>query len=210
MIIHKDSHTDHTITQVQWQHILAEFDGRTGFFIETIELPTSRGFVFNELYGPSCGDAPVPEAEVHYARRGDRRWDSRLIKAPKRPTRFVRVIAGPHAEKCGTCGGAGGPCVLCEGRGTIKFACVLYTAYGVSSPDMPAAPKEPGDLVELLKLDMDAVVQAQAMRREASADAVPLLDVKVNACIVQRNKTIRALRVAKAFWAEHALATEVP
>lgn len=188
MILHKDSHTDHAITQAQWHHILDVFEGRTGFFIETIALPQGLGFVLNELYGPSCGDAPVPEVEVHYARRGDRQWNSRLIKAPKRPTRYVRVIAGPHEEKCGACGGAGDGCMPCEGWGTIKHACVLFTAYGVSSPDMPAAPKEPGDIA----------AQLEAL---AAADPTPTYEVDAKAL---RDK----LRESQQFWDQHAFATE--
>lgn len=198
MIIHKDSHTDHAINAAQWHHILDLFEGRTGFFIETIELPRSLGFVLNELYGPSCGDLPVPEAEVHYARRGDRTWNSRLVKAPKRPTRFVRVIAGPHETmKCPTCGvetshkfhsAAQAWCEPCDRVFESQFPCVLYTAYGVSNKDMPAAPKEPGDIVAQL---------------EALAATDPTSTYEVDA------KALRdKLRESQRFWDQHALATE--
>lgn len=124
MIIHPDSHVDHDISLEQLENIHAQLGDRTGFFIETIELPEALGTVPNDLYGPSCGDAPVPESEVHYARRGPRQWDSRMCRRPRRQTRLVRVIAGPH-----------------DGHD-----CVLYTAYGVARKDSPQSPKEPGDL----------------------------------------------------------------
>ncbi len=124
MIKHTESHMDHGFTQAQWDHIFKLFADRKGFFNEIIGLPGNLGTVTNELYGPSCGDPPVPEVEVFYAARGDRAWNSRMTRMPKRPTCFVRVIAGPH-----------------DGH-----PCVLYTAYGVHAPDAAASPREPGDL----------------------------------------------------------------
>lgn len=59
----------------------------------------------------------VPD-EVFLDRRGDRSWESRLVRATPVQTRLVTVVAGPHD---------GSPCVL-------------YTAYGG-----PQAPREPGD-----------------------------------------------------------------
>ncbi len=124
MIKHKESHMDHGFTQEQWDYIFKKFEGRDAFFIETFELPENLGTVMNELYGPSCGDPPIPESEVYYMARGDRAWVSRMVIKLPRPTRFVRVIAGPH-----------------DGH-----PCVLYTAYGVASIDTPNSPKEIGDL----------------------------------------------------------------
>lgn len=166
MIIHKDSHIDHAITPDQWAYILEQFKDRSAFFIETVELPEGLGHVMNGLYGPSCGDAPVPESEVYYARRGDRAWTSRMTRMPARPTRFVRVIAGPH-----------------DGH-----VCVLFTAYGVASKDMPAAPKEPEDLV----------AQMQAL---ALTELTPMHDEEAE-------KLRNQLRESQRFWADHALATE--
>jgi len=70
------------------------------------------------LYGPIMGDEPVPFEVIRFEARGDRKWLSRLISAPMRPTRMVTVIGGPDGDE----------------------PCVLYTAYGGAS-----APREPGD-----------------------------------------------------------------
>lgn len=208
MIIHKDSHTDHAITQAQWQHILAVFEGRTGSFIETIELPSGLGHAMNGLYGPSCGDAPIPENEVYYARRPPRVWNSRMVRMPTRPARFVRVIAGPHETPCAACGGEGRSCLPCEGWGTIKYPCVLYTAYGVSGKDMPQAPREPGDLEAQLKRDIAAVAQVQLMRLGVPVGELAARDAAVSECIVRRDKTVKTLLASRTFWTEHALAAE--
>ena len=71
------------------------------------------------LHGPIAGDAPVPEDEVRYKIRGNRKNTSRVVSRPKRPTRQVTVIAGPSGDE----------------------PCVLYTAFGG-----PMAPREPGDV----------------------------------------------------------------
>lgn len=146
MIRHKDSHLDHGLTPAQVEYLLERFAGRDAFFIETIELPPELGTVPCGLYGPTMGDEPVPDADWRscgycgacqfylsgalcsaktnanggaYAYwRGDRKYHSRVVDRPTRPTNKVTVIAGPHD---------GAPCVL-------------FTAFGG-----PAAPQEPGD-----------------------------------------------------------------
>lgn len=224
MIIHKDSHTDHAINSDQWKHILEQFKDRSSFFIETIELPEHLGHVMNGLYGPSCGDKPVPEDEVYYAKRGDRAWKSRMTAMPARPTRFVRVIAGPHEVKCTTCEGEGqvmdacgtcspctfynsgalcsnrslATCPLCRGTKVLKFDCILYTAYGVANKDMPAAPKEPGDIRKQMEELHD--------KRAGLHDMSPEYQTLQAQIVALRDKRAEA----DAFWAEHALATEKP
>ena len=118
MQLHKESHVDHGLSQAQLKYILERFADREAFFIETIELPDTLGTVPSAIYGPIVGDAPVVESEVRYARRGSRKWTSRLCTRPVRQSRLVTVIAGPHDDK----------------------PCVLYTAFGG-----PCAPQEPGD-----------------------------------------------------------------
>lgn len=79
------------------------------------------------------GDVAIGEGEVSYARRGERAWDSRLVKLPARQQHEVTVIAGPHEE----------------------HACILYTAFGG-----PLAPQEPGDVraqLETLESDRRAL-----------------------------------------------------
>jgi hypothetical protein len=210
MLLHKFSHVDHVFTDEQWDHIFAEgravFRARTGnyetlnergcatlprnarVFVHTFELPDYLGTATNELYGPSAGDPPVPEADVYYAQRGDRAWVSRLVTRPKRPTRFVRMIAGPHQEACSTCNGEGNvTCVHCAGSKTIKHPCILYTAYGVAALDTPASPKEPGDL---------------SAQITAIAGTVDATDAKLT-------QLWKQLEEAQTFWAQHALATEM-
>ncbi|HUT16609.1 MAG TPA: hypothetical protein VMY98_10230 [Anaerolineae bacterium] len=120
MQLHKDSHVDHGLSGQQLGWILGLMSGPVpgGLFIKTVELPAELGTAPCALYGPDMGDGPVPEAAVHYAKRGDRAYDSRLIRLPARQTRLVTVVAGPHEE----------------------HDCILYTAYAG-----PAALREPGD-----------------------------------------------------------------
>lgn len=207
MKFHQISHRDHGFDMAQWAHILEKYTDRDAFFIDTFELPEELGMVTNELYGPSSGDPPVAESEVVYAKRGDREWDTRFVKKPKRPTRFVRVIAGPHEEECPECGGSGlarSPfnwysdsgisCEACEGAKVLKHACILYTAYGVASIDTPQSPKEVGDVGKRRK-ELHAKIRmtpVHALNRQALDTAYFDID--------------RELAAAQTFWAEHALA----
>lgn len=162
MIKHRDSHVDHGLTEAQLRYLLARFADREAFFLKTIELPEDLGTVPCGLYGPIMNDPPIRDEEVTSAQRGERAWASRLVDRPARPTRLCTVIAGPHEETCGECGGAGErisleipygstpityACESCgggfgrgKGSGVVRHACVLYTAFGG-----PAAPQEPGD-----------------------------------------------------------------
>jgi hypothetical protein len=116
---HAASHLDHNLTPEHVAWLLARFADREAFFIETVTLPDTLGEVDCGLYGPLCGDEPVPEDQVTYAIRGARKCASRVVVRPSRKTRVLTVIAGPHDGK----------------------ACILFTAYGG-----PSAPREPGDL----------------------------------------------------------------
>lgn len=113
------SHLDHGLKQEHIDWLLERFKDREAFFIETVELPTELPPLMCALYGPTMGDPPVVESpDVRYIVRRPRKWTSRVVDRPDRPTRLVTIIAGPS-----------------EGH-----ACVLYTSYGG-----PAAPREPGD-----------------------------------------------------------------
>lgn len=118
LTLHKDSHVDHHLTQAQVQFILDRFKDKGGGFMETFDLPPELGDVPCGLFGPVMGDDPVPETEVLYQQRGNRKHPSRLVHREPRRTRQVSVIAGPH-----------------DG-----LPCVWYTAFGG-----PVTPKEPGD-----------------------------------------------------------------
>jgi hypothetical protein len=115
VIITKDSHADH-LPEEMLDAILKQYGDKNEFFIDSFELPEGVE-VECGLYGPTCGDPPVPETEVFYARRQGREGDSRLVNRPTRMTRTVTVIGGPH-----------------EGE------CILYTAFGG-----PLAEREPWD-----------------------------------------------------------------
>lgn len=112
-----ESHTDHvTAEHLTW--ILEHFRDRTGFFIETVTLPESLPMLSCDLWGPATGEDPVPESAVFYARRGNRKGESRLVRRERLKTWQMTVVAGPEGDE----------------------PCVLYTAYGG-----PAAPREPWD-----------------------------------------------------------------
>lgn len=203
---HPESHMDRGFTEAQWAFIFQKYADKTAFFIDTFELAEDLGTVTNELYGPSAGDEPVLEDHVFYAKRGTRACDSRLTMRPKRPTRFVRVIAGPHEEKCTNCEGRGlfhlggladgiVPCAYCA-SGVIKHACILYTAYGVASLDMSTSPREPGDL-ETQQLALEGVMPfdaAKAAHQFSQEDLEKIARMKAQ------------LSEARLFWATHALA----
>ena len=118
MLILPVSHLDHDLTAAHVAWLTSHFADRTGFFLETVELPAELPPLSCALHGPLVGDPPVPESEVTYRRRGDRPGPSRLCTRPSRPTRLLTVIAGPEGDD----------------------PCVLYTAHGG-----PAAPREPFD-----------------------------------------------------------------
>lgn len=119
-IIKGTSHLDHGLTGAHVEWLLSLFKDKNAFFIETVVLPDNELAPLEcGLYGPTMGDEPIDEGEVFYELRGSgRKWTTRFIKKPMRPTRKLTVIAGPHEDK----------------------PCILYTAYGG-----PAAPREPGD-----------------------------------------------------------------
>lgn len=97
MIRHKDSHLDHGLTDAQREYLGGlEVSPGDAVVVKTIELPAELGEVPCALYGPTMGDDPVPESEVEYAVRGDRKGESRLVARPARMTNKVTVIAGPH------------------------------------------------------------------------------------------------------------------
>lgn len=199
MKMHAESHIDHGFTDAQWKYIFEKYAAKTAFFIDTFELPEDLGTVTHALYGPTAGDAALDEHEVFYAKRGDRKRESRMTNKPKRPTRFVRVIAGPHNASCLACDGEGfteqeslhhewvkTPCSQCL-DGSIRHECILYTAYGVASIDMPMAPKETWDLVDEITVLEDTYDDSPECRDEIARLYAKLSD-------------------ARYFWCNHALA----
>tara|TARA_Y100000593_G_scaffold91914_1_gene182013 strand:- start:861 stop:1460 length:600 start_codon:yes stop_codon:yes gene_type:complete len=95
-------------------------DPATDTFTMTVDLGTAGeplGMVESALVGPVEGDPPVDESEVHYAVRGDRDYESRMVLEPFRPTTIVQVVGQ---------------------RTPGQFN--IYTVYGGQ-----AAPQEPND-----------------------------------------------------------------
>ncbi len=89
-------HADHDLTQDHLKHIDTMLDGWDGTFnIWHETLPKGLPSLMTGLYGPACGDEPVPEDDVVYLVRGDRAGPSRQVARPARPTRMLVVIAGP-------------------------------------------------------------------------------------------------------------------
>lgn len=85
-------HADHGVTDAHWAFITPNLPSEDGFFIKVVELSSALGDISCGLYGPSEGDKPVPESEVHYACRNGRSCASRLTDKPVRPARWVVVI----------------------------------------------------------------------------------------------------------------------
>lgn len=119
MKISYSSHLDHGLSPLHLAFLFERFGARTGFFAETVELPSWMPALPCGLHGPAMGDAPVPEAECHHAVRGARPGTSRLCGREPRLVRQMTVIGGPDSSA----------------------PCVLYTAHGG-----PMTPCEPFDL----------------------------------------------------------------
>jgi hypothetical protein len=117
LVVHKDSHLDHGLTEAHLQMLRDRFADREGFFIETFEIPAGLAALQCALHGPVMGDPDVPETECSYTLRNTGGRMRRCRREP-RDTRLMTVIAGPH-----------------DGQ-----SCVLYTAFGG-----PQAPRAPGD-----------------------------------------------------------------
>jgi hypothetical protein len=115
-------HADHGITPGQMKHIQAKLvkGMPQGFSIQKVTIPAKLGPVPNALYGPSSGDAPVPEKAVHYLDRAGRGWKDRMVDLPVRPINYVQVIG------------------IREGD-----AFTLFTVYG--GPLAPQNPADPGN-----------------------------------------------------------------
>jgi hypothetical protein len=123
IIRHKDTHLDHSLTEEHLKFVLG-LDPSTRGDISSpvrafaVEMPAALAPLPCGLHGPIMGDDPVPEDEVIYEVRGNRKGESRLVDRPVRQSRFVAVVAGPH-----------------DGHDWV-----LFTAYGG-----PVMPREPFD-----------------------------------------------------------------
>lgn len=120
---HKDSHLDHNLTPEHVKFVLGldpseHGDPSSPVRVFAVEMPEHLADLPCGLHGPLMGDEPVPESEVTYAVRGERKGPSRLVARPVRPSRLLAVVAGPY-----------------DGHDWV-----LFTAYG--GPVMPREPFE--------------------------------------------------------------------
>lgn len=204
------SHLDHGLNNEQVKYLLDKFSDRTGFFIETIELPEALGTVPCALRGPAVGDDPITEDLVRYEHRGERSYPSRVVSnrnigiyrdlrdlLQEKRTNKVTVIAGPAEATCEKCFGsrtifsdADGPdhggeirCPVCFGLGTQSYDCAVYTMYGG-----PLAPKEPEDLLG----EFDRIENFDDTLDRAAKEE------KLSRLAVEHNESVK-------FWSQHAL-----
>lgn len=90
-------HADHGVSAEHMKLIeaIAAASG-DGFFIQVVDLPEGVPDLECALWGPSCGDSPIPEAAVTYRRRGSRRGVSRVFIGSvgrfSRPCRKMVVV----------------------------------------------------------------------------------------------------------------------
>ncbi len=96
-------HADHGIGVEHMDIIDKVFDeSHEGFILKVVELPEGVPDLECGLWGPSCGDSPVPESAVTYRRRGSRRGVSRVLTAQSgrftRPCRKM-VVVGDRSIK---------------------------------------------------------------------------------------------------------------
>ena len=144
-------HADHGICKDLVYRIIADLgpsilDGNV--FVKTITLPDGAPDVDCALYGPIMGDPPVEDEIVTLMSRNGREVKSRMVDAPKRPSRLVTVIG------------------MAKPDGTV----LVFTAYGG-----PAAPREPSDAsieTDELRAEAAAFWKDHALARIEETDRV--------------------------------------
>ena len=119
MKLHKVSHVEQGISDVQLKYVLNMFEDRTGSFIDTVTLPYRLGMTKCILYGPLMNDGAVNDFDIIYGKRINRDYESRIIDKPARKSFKITVVGGPYKEE----------------------ACVLIAAYG--GPFVPFEPNNP-------------------------------------------------------------------
>jgi hypothetical protein len=137
MIITKDSHLDHGLTSEHLKLLFERFGDRTEFFIETFTIPKPLPLLPSGLYGPLAGDPPVEDKDCEEICRGDREYESRVLKNGRaRLQDKLTVIAGPEDDWKFARPTEDNPPGTGPSYEFMPFI-VLYTAYGG-----PLAPKE--------------------------------------------------------------------
>lgn len=104
-------HADHGILDSHMAVITNLFtEAGEGFLLRTVTLPEDCADLLSGIHGPITGDEPVPSAEVHWAKRGERPGLSRLCTRDPRPTRLMTVIGIREGDVIKVFTAYGGPC----------------------------------------------------------------------------------------------------
>lgn len=93
-------HDDHNLEEAHLEVIDSALKdaGSATFVAILVPLPGSVPSLPSLLYGPACGDDPVPEAHVWYFRRGERKGPSRMVARPPRMVRRMVIVAARDAD----------------------------------------------------------------------------------------------------------------
>jgi hypothetical protein len=94
-------HDDHDLGAAHLAVIddyLAPIPGHIDWVLELVHLPEGVPDLPSALYGPACGDAPVPEELVLYYPRGNRKGPSRMTVGAPRPVRTMVLIAARNKD----------------------------------------------------------------------------------------------------------------
>ena len=102
-------HADHGLTDAHLTFLGEALAGQAdGFFLATFDMPEGLTLPLG-LYGPTVGDAPVPEGEVTYQARNGRDWADRLVTRPMRTSTVVTAIGIRDGESVKLFTAHGGP-----------------------------------------------------------------------------------------------------
>lgn len=99
-ILRDDGHYDtHGLTKAHLDYIASHPEVLAAKGPVTLTLPSHLAPLKNALVGPSSGDSPVGEHQVHYkSRGGGRNYNSRMMRGSPRETRMVTAISVPDQK----------------------------------------------------------------------------------------------------------------
>lgn len=154
---HQESHLDHGLSPGQIEYIFKLFEGRSAFFIETIELPQGIGQIPCGLWGPIMGDTPFLDSPSGSISLPPGEYIAPIKLSPHSPGALPTKLAHQMPVYTGEITFAPRPPRTWNSRlidlpmrptRTVtviagpheEHDCILYTAYGG-----PCAPQEPTD-----------------------------------------------------------------
>lgn len=99
-ILRDDGHYDtHGLTKAHLDYIASHPEVLAAKGPVTLTMPSHLAPLKNALVGPSSGDSPVGEHQVHYkSRGGGRNYNSRMMRGSPRETRMVTAISVPDQK----------------------------------------------------------------------------------------------------------------